>query len=213
MTAAGRGGNSTCVVVDSGLGNIQSVANMLRRVGAPVVVASTADDCRTAQKLILPGVGAFDGGMAALRRSGLDEAVLEAAGRGAHVLGICLGMHLLFEGSEEGRVLGLGLIPGRVGRFRLDGMSLKIPHMGWNVVRPTRESALFSLEDAEQRYYHVHSYHVLCEAADDVTAVTRYGYDFPCAVQRGTVMGVQFHPEKSHRFGMALMQRFAALPC
>lgn len=198
-------------VIDSGMGNIASVLNMLKRVGVEASLISEPQHISMNSTVILPGVGAFDAGMAALRERGLDVAVRAVAARGACVLGICLGMHLLFDQSEEGESPGLGLIPGRVERFNLEDKSLKIPHMGWNVVYPVRDSSLFSSGDEEERFYFVHSYHVVCDDPGDVTAVAHHGYDFTCAVQRGRIMGVQFHPEKSHRFGMTLMKKLVEL--
>jgi glutamine amidotransferase len=149
--------------------------------------------------------------MSALQQHGFVDALREATNRGAYVLGICLGMQLLFESSEEGVLPGLGLVPGRVEKFKLAGTPLKVPHVGWNIVRPLRDSALFSTSDEQQRFYHVHSYHAVCGDSGDTVAVTQYGYEFACAVQHGKVLGVQFHPEKSHRFGVRLMQRFVGL--
>lgn len=201
-------------IVSAGLGNIASVRNMIAKAGAEAAVVATPDGLRDAAKILLPGVGSYDAGMAALEQGGMVRAIREAAERGAPILGICLGMQLLFHRSEEGRMPGLGLINGRVERFRPPDPSLKIPHVGWNVVKPVRDSALFDKGGEEQRFYHVHSYHAVCDDPGDVTALTDYGYDFACAVQHGNVLGVQFHPEKSHRFGIALMKRFIGWkPC
>jgi len=197
------------VILDYGMGNIASVANMIYRIGGKVKLSSSPDDVRRADKLILPGVGAFDAGVRALAERELDSAVKEAvANRGAVLLGICLGMQLLFESSEEGKLPGLGLVSGHVRRFQVEAQGLRVPHMGWNVVCPLHSSRLFNHEGEEQRFYFVHSYHAVCRDAADVSAIAHYGYDFTCAVERGSVMGVQFHPEKSHRFGMALLNRF-----
>lgn len=201
-------------VVSAGIGNIASVRNMVAKAGGgEAAVVTDPEGLREARKILLPGVGAYDAGAEALGRNGLSEAIREAVARGARILGICLGMQLLFRSSEEGRLPGLGLIGGRVERFRITEAGLKVPHIGWNVVKPVRESTLFSPGGEELRYYHVHSYHAVCDDPADVVAVTNHGYDFACAVQRGNVMGVQFHPEKSHRFGIALMRRFIGDPC
>jgi imidazole glycerol-phosphate synthase subunit HisH len=126
------------------------------------------------------------------------------------MLGICLGMQLLLEGSEEGSARGLGLVRGRVRRFRPPSGDLRVPHMGWNVVRPVRHSMLFERDGPEeQRFYFVHSYYVECEDPQDVAGVTQYGHEYTSALEHGRVLGVQFHPEKSHRYGMALLKRFA----
>jgi glutamine amidotransferase len=199
----------TIDIIDAGLGNIRSVANMVTRAGGEARVISTPDAVRQSKKLILPGVGAFDEGVGCLQRAGLIEPLRDAVSAGAGLLGVCLGMQLLFDESEEGRLPGLGMIRGRVKRFRIDDQGLKIPHMGWNIVRPSRASTLFPSLDDEYRFYFVHSYYAECESIDDSLALSHYGIDFTCAVQRGNVFGVQFHPEKSHRFGMSLLARFA----
>lgn len=199
-------------IAAAGLGNVASVKNMIAKVGGGECrIVTEPEALRTAGKIILPGVGSFDAGMEALERTGMVRAIREAAERGASILGICLGMQLLFHRSEEGRLPGLGLMGGRVMRFRQTGGSMKIPHVGWNKVRPLRESPIFSMGLEEQRFYHVHSYHVECDDPGDIAATTNYGYEFTSAVHHGSVMGVQFHPEKSHRFGMALMKRFVEL--
>jgi imidazole glycerol-phosphate synthase subunit HisH len=203
------------VIVDSGVSNVRSVANMLRR-GGIVGVEVSRDPARiaAADRIILPGVGAFDAGMRALRELGLrtvlDRRVMED---GIPVLGICLGMQLLAERSEEGVEPGLGWIQGDNVKFSFPdtGSSPKVPHMGWNVLRSERPSPLFDHLDDEARFYFVHSYHLRCRRAEDILATATYGEPFVAAVRRGNVYGVQFHPEKSHRFGMALLQRFASL--
>lgn len=196
-------------IIDCGLGNPGSVLNMIRRIGGSGVLTSSPDDVRRASKVVLPGVGSFDAGMAALQHAGLDEALADAAASGAWVLGICLGMQLLLERSEEGTSAGLGLVPGRVHRFEVGEQGLKVPHMGWDTVTAARPSVL--LEDAnaeEQRFYFVHSYFAECDNESDVVGVTTYGLPFVSAFEHERILGVQFHPEKSHRFGMALMKRF-----
>jgi len=202
-------------IVAYGVGNIASVANMLRHVGADVALASTPDEVRAARKLVLPGVGAFDYGMERLARAGLreplDEAVLE---RRTPVLGICLGMQLMCRSSEEGRARGLGWVEADVHRFDVaDDATLKVPHMGWNVVQVRREDGLLAAAEEGQRFYFVHSYHVQCDEAGDVVATARHGQTFVAAFRRSNIHGVQFHPEKSHRYGMSVLRRYAALPC
>lgn len=199
------------VLIDCGIGNTASVSNMFKRVGHDVVVSANTDDIINAEKLVLPGVGAFDHAMQQLDKLNLIAAIKSAAENKTPILGICLGMQLLFERSEEGQLPGLGIVPGYVKRFSFEGITLKIPHMGWNIVYPTHSSSLFSSDGQELRFYHVHSYHVVCDLQDDVTAITHYGYDFTSAIQRGNVMGVQFHPEKSHRFGMELIKKFTEI--
>jgi imidazole glycerol-phosphate synthase subunit HisH len=201
-------------VVDYGVGNMGSVLNMLKRVQVPARVVADEEGMRAARKLILPGVGAFDRAMSRLAESGLLELLNERVLRdGVPVLGLCLGMQLLTEGSEEGTLRGLGWIGGTTRRFRFDtdGDRLKIPHMGWNTVRPRAGAVLFQGLEGEAPFYFVHSYHVVCEREGDVAATARHGYDFTAAVQAGHIFGTQFHPEKSHRFGMRLLRNFGDL--
>ena len=198
-------------IVDAGLGNLRSVANMVAHVGGTCRFVTTPDELASSEKILLPGVGAFDAGMRTLRERHLEVPLKAAAARGARILGICLGMQLLFEASDEGTEPGLSLIPGNVKRFDGTRLGLKVPHMGWNAVRPTRSSTLFPSQYEEQRFYFVHSYYVECASPEDVTAVAVYGIEFACAVERGRVYGVQFHPEKSHRFGMNLLKLFSEL--
>lgn len=202
-------------LVDYGMGNIGSIVNMLKRIGAGVCVCVAQDSAAllAADKYILPGVGAFDRAMRNLRDRGLDGVLTEqVVARKKPVLGICLGMQLMSASSEEGSESGLGWIDAATRRFSfpLDG-ACKIPHMGWNTLSAGKESALFASLDGESRFYFVHSYHVVCNDPGDVLATTRHGYDFVSALQRGNIMGVQFHPEKSHRFGMAVLKNFTAL--
>jgi imidazole glycerol-phosphate synthase subunit HisH len=200
------------IIVDYGIANVGSVLNMIRKVGGEARLSSSIEDVTSAGKLILPGVGAFDAGVSALNNSGLYEAIRYAVlHNGAMLLGICLGMQLLLESSEEGSLQGLGLVPGKVRKFQFDQQGLKVPHMGWNGVQPTRLSSLFDMEGEAQRFYFVHSFYVECADEKDVAGVTNYGHDFTSVLERNNVIGVQFHPEKSHRFGMALLQRFLEL--
>lgn len=201
-------------IVDYGVGNINSVANMLRRAGADVTLAKTPSQVEAASRLVLPGVGAFDA-----CRQGIDaipglEASIQAFVRsGKPMLGICVGMQLLATGSEEGVRAGLGIIPGRVRRFAFDGTpagrALKIPHMGWSSVEVPRPSPLFEGGLAElNRFYFVHSYFFAAEQDGDVAAWCDYGGRFAAAVRRENVFGAQFHPEKSHRFGLQMFRNF-----
>ncbi len=200
-------------MVDYGAGNIGSVLNMIRKVGGQAEVSSQPDVLRNAQKILLPGVGSFDNAMHKLEQLELVQPLRDCAAAGVPFFGICLGMQLLSQGSEEGKLPGLGLIPGRVRRFRFDTeqFSFKIPHMGWNQVKATKIHPLSDGLESGGRFYFVHSYHYECEDPTDELFNTHYGYDFTSGVQRGNVIGVQFHPEKSHRFGMQLFKNFISL--
>jgi glutamine amidotransferase len=202
------------VVIDYGMGNTASIVNMIKHIGGEAIVSSEISIVEKAENLILPGVGAYDNAIRRLRESGL-YAVIERKvreGRGS-LLGICLGMQLLFETSEEGLLPGFGFIPGAVKRFSFENeKKLKIPHMGWNEIYIARENALFSgLE--RPRFYFVHSYHPVPTKADHVFALCDYGYPFACAVQSERVIGVQFHPEKSHKFGMRFFRNYLEIIC
>ena len=200
-------------VVSYGVSNVGSILNMLKKIGAPAVAVSTPAEIERAEKLILPGIGAFDNGMTALSDIGLVEPLKRRGGRdGIPILGICLGMQLLGLASEEGVLPGLGLVKGRCVRFRPGGASsLKVPHMGWSSLAPRRDSALFCGLDHEARFYFVHSYHLECDGPADVLATAHYGIEFTAMVQRDNVWGAQFHPEKSHRYGMTLLNNFSKL--
>ena len=198
-------------IVNYGVGNLGSIQNMLKKVGHPSRISCDADEIASADKLILPGVGAYDAGMRQLNNSGLVPAILHAAQvRRVPLLGICLGMQLLARGSEEGQLPGLGLIDADVRRFRFAPESgLKVPHMGWNVVRKAKVSPLLDENEEEVRFYFVHSYFVQCAHREDVLLTATYGHDFDAAFARDNILGVQFHPEKSHKFGMGLLRNFA----
>lgn len=198
-------------VVDYGIGNLGSIRNMLKRIGVPASITSDLDQIAAAEKLILPGVGAFDVAMERINsselRAILDRKALEEK---TPILGVCLGMQLLTRGSEEGKLPGLGWIPASTTRFpSIPG--LKVPHMGWNVVRPARPSLLTDGLPAGSRFYFVHSFCVHVDDPDDSLLRTTYGVDFDAAIQRGNVYGAQFHPEKSHKFGMKLLENFARI--
>lgn len=198
-------------IVDADIGNVRSVLRMFEAVDCEAKIAGSPAEAQTAERLVLPGIGAFDAGMGALNggwRDILDELALA---REIPILGICLGMQLLCRSSEEGSASGLGWVAADVKRIDTNGdRSLKIPHMGWAVVHPTQPNPLIPSGEGEQRFYHVHSYRVVCDDSADVIGTVDYGSCFTTAIQKGNIFGVQFHPEKSHRFGMALMRRFAA---
>jgi glutamine amidotransferase len=199
------------VVLDYGVGNLGSILNMLRKIGASASVSSTPEAIARAEKLILPGVGSFDNGMTNLRSSGLlptiTKKVLEDE---TPILGICLGMQLLTKSSEEGDSPGLGWIDAKTVRFSFgNGQSLlKIPHMGWNTIKLSQPSGLFDGFGADARFYFVHSFHVVCKNEEDVLARTVHGYEFASAFRKGNIFGTQFHPEKSHKFGIKLLKNF-----
>ncbi len=199
-------------VVDYGMGNVGSVANMLRRLGNNVTITQDHGELRSATKLILPGVGAFGRGIEMLSESGLANTLTELViQRMTPILGICLGMQLMTRSSEEGdsAAPGLGWIDAKTVRLKpASELGLKVPHMGWSHARPVNSSPLFVGVEEGQRFYFVHSYQVVCNNLEDVAAVTFYGGSFVAAFSHGHIHGVQFHPEKSHRFGMALLKRF-----
>jgi glutamine amidotransferase len=206
---------SVITIVDYGMGNLGSISNMLRKIGVACRVSSDVAAIAEAEKLILPGVGAFDAAMQRIDSSGLRPALeRRVLVEKVPVLGICLGMQLLAESSEEGKLPGLGWIPAEVLDFRgRVAPELKVPHMGWNVVVPSTDSALTRglAEMVEPRFYFVHSYFVRCRDPHHSILRTRYGLEFDSGVHRDNIYGVQFHPEKSHRFGMTLLQNFASL--
>ena len=199
-------------IVDYGVGNLGSILNMLKKVGAKAQASSDPDVLYQAEKLILPGVGAFDAGMKKLNEAGLvpvlNELVLEEQ---VPVIGLCLGMQLMTRRSEEGTKAGLGWIDAETVRFKFgpENAQLKIPHMGWNTLDIRRQHPLVTDLGPESRFYFVHSYHVVCQNEADVVAYTDYGYPLAAIINRGNILGAQFHPEKSHKFGMQLLKNFA----
>jgi len=202
------------VIVDYGVGNLGSMGNMLRKIGCPAKLSADPDDVLAADKLILPGVGAFDQGIESLRRRGLADALTkQVIERGTPLLGVCLGMQLLGSASEEGSMDGLGFIEAKTVRFpnHVDDVPLRVPHMGWNVVRPQKDDLLFHGLESQNRFYFVHSYHVDCADPEIVVGFTPYAGEFVSVLRQGNVWGVQFHPEKSHRFGMQLLKNFVEM--
>jgi glutamine amidotransferase len=200
-------------VVDYGVGNIGAILNMLDYLGIEAEARSDPAAIEQAERIILPGVGAFDKAMSTLRSRGLipslDKAVLQ---RGVPVLGVCLGMQLLARRSEEGEEAGLGYMDADVRRIDLPlGSGLKVPHIGWMEIHPTRKSPLFDPALPTERFYFDHGYHMVCDTEAHVSATIEYSAPLCCAVSRGNVFGVQFHPEKSHRFGMRLLSTFGQL--
>lgn len=202
-------------IIDYGLGNLQAFANMYKRLGFETVRAKSAADLEGATRIILPGVGAFDHAMELLDGSGMRPALEDLVkDRKVPVLGICVGMQILASSSEEGTSAGLGWIPGRVRSFRsvAESTQLPMPHMGWNDVKPEVETSLFKGLETDSRFYFLHSFFYDCDDPAHALARASYGHDFSCAVAATNVYGVQFHPEKSHHYGAALLKNFAELP-
>lgn len=201
-------------IIDYNMGNIASIENMLKKIGYEAVVTSEPSVLRDADKLILPGVGSFDYGMENLHTLGIIDVLKDKVIKlGTPLLGICLGMQLLTLDSEEGSSLGLGFFKAHTRKLPSywSGQKLKVPHMGWNYAQAKEGSLLFknSLEDI--RFYFVHSFYVECEDENDIIATTEYGNKFASAIGRGNIFGVQFHPEKSHKYGMNLLKNFAEM--
>lgn len=200
------------VIIDYDMGNVGSIRNMFKKIGHDVTISAKSDDILNATGLILPGVGAFDTGMASLAARNIIP-LLKKRALDDHipVLGICLGMQLLTHSSEEGSLPGLSLVPGKTIKFNFtstENKSLRIPHMGWNTVVVQKKNRLFTGLEAESRFYFVHSYHVACASQDDILTTTPYGFEFCSSLQKNNIYGVQFHPEKSHKFGMQLLSNF-----
>lgn len=194
-------------IIDYGMGNLGSIANMIKKVGHKSIITSDIEEIKKARKLILPGVGAFDNGMKHLKDSGLIEVLnKKVLIEKTPILGICLGMQLMTNSSEEGKLAGLGWIDAQAKKFVSD--ELKIPHMGWNIVKHKKTSKLFDENGTEKRFYFVHSYCVSCNNKDDILTTTPYGHDFISSFEKENIIGVQFHPEKSHKFGMNLIRNF-----
>lgn len=200
------------VVIDYNMGNVGSIANMIKKVGGDVLITSDKNEIAKAHKLILPGVGAFDAGMENIQQMGLLDVLQEKViVQKTPILGICLGMQLLGHRSEEGSLPGLAWIDAETIRFPRGGedcQGLKVPHMGWNRVDVKKSGPLFKDMFEAPRFYFVHSYFVRCRNFEDVLCETRYGISFASAVQHENVWGTQFHPEKSHKFGMKLLSNF-----
>lgn len=200
-------------IVDYGMGNLGSIVHTLRRLNVMATVTSNPDVLRRAERIILPGVGSFDRGIENLGRLQLipvlEERVLKNR---VPILGICLGLQLFCEGSEEGKSKGLGWIESTARRFQFDrnGSRLKIPHMGWNAVRSNDEQLLLGI-NGQDRFYFVHSYHIGKIREEYVIGTTTYGYDFPSVIRKDNIMGIQCHPERSHQSGLRILRNFMDL--
>jgi glutamine amidotransferase len=198
------------VVIDYGVGNVGSVLNILKRIGADAIVSGREADIASADRLILPGIGAFDNGMRRLKATGLVPQLHQrVVDEGVPLLGICLGMQLLMHGSEEGEEPGLGWIDGDVVRFQFpdEAPGLRVPFIGWSTIEQCRPTQALDGIPVDAEFYFVHSFHVRC-SPEVVAARTDYGYPFASAIEKDNIVGVQFHPEKSQRAGMAVLRNF-----
>ena len=200
------------LIINYNLGNPKSIKNMFSYLGIDAVISDDLNALKSTDRLILPGVGHFAHGMNQLDTLGISDIIKEHALTAQRpILGICLGMQLMTNFSEEGDVDGLGLIDAQTKKFQLQDKSLKIPHMGWNEVSWQKDSPILNGLSANPRYYFVHSYFVECKNQQDILGITNYGQDFVSAFQHDNIIGMQFHPEKSHQFGMELLKNFAKL--
>ena len=201
-------------IVDYGCGNIHAIANIYKRLDQPASIARHPEELEGAEKIVLPGVGAFDHVVKCLNASGmrpvLDRLVLEDK---KPILGICVGMQILGNGSAEGTLPGLGWIEGRVEKIDVSHLPHQpgLPHMGWNNVRPLKPDSLFTNLEDSPRFYFLHSFYFDCHKRENVLALTNYGQDFCSALNLGNIFGVQFHPEKSHQWGIQLLKNFSQL--
>jgi glutamine amidotransferase len=201
-------------IIDTATGNVGSIANMLKKIGVEAVVSREPEVLGRADKLILPGVGTFDAGMASLDalaiRPLLERRVQQDK---VPILGLCLGLQLFTRRSDEGGRPGLGWLEAETVKFRVPpgNRAIKVPHMGWNRIEPQASHPLFAQLPPEPKFYFVHSYHLECVDRSETIATTEHGYRFTCAAARGNIMGVQFHPEKSHKYGMQLFRNFAGM--
>jgi glutamine amidotransferase len=198
-------------ILDYGIGNLKSIHNMFKKVRVESVITSDIELINRADKYILPGVGSFDHGITSLRKAGFFEALTkEVLENHKPILGICLGMQLLTNSSEEGKEKGLGWIDASTVKFDLEDKSLSIPHMGWNKIYPANTNDIFK-NFKDNRFYFVHSYHVVCNDVNKSLATCVYGKSFTCSINKNNIYGVQFHPEKSHKFGMQLLKNFGEI--
>lgn len=204
-------------IIDYGLGNVSAFSNVYKSLNIPCSIAKTVDELKSAERVILPGVGAFDHAMRRLDDSGMRSTLEKLVfGKKIPLLGVCVGMQMLARSSDEGVIPGLGWVDASVKKFDSDisGEKIRIPHMGWNDVVPVANEGLFAGLGKDARFYFLHSYYVECERNDTALAEVEYGTNFTCAVRKDNVFGVQFHPEKSHHFGAQLLKNFSLVePC
>lgn len=200
-------------IVNYGLGNLQSIKNVITKIGGNATIIDHVGDLKNAEKIILPGIGAFDFGMKYLQQKGWVDALHEAAlHKKLPILGICLGMQLMCKKSQEGVLPGLGWFDADVVKFNIPNSSAnKIPHMGWNAIEVKKQNPLITNTQIEQRFYFVHSYHVACNNPSNILATATHEYPFTAAISHNNLLATQFHPEKSHRFGMELLTHFLAI--
>ena len=198
-------------IIDLGVSNVASVANMVKKVGGTPNIISDHSQLNTikSNKAILPGVGSFDSAMKMLNRGNWFNSLNQYIENSSNsILGICLGMQIMFNRSEEGQLEGLKWIDGDIRKFQFEDKKLKVPHMGWNFISPKKDDVLFQSSSERQRFYFVHSFFASCNDKNDILSLTNYGIDFVSSVQKNNIYGVQFHPEKSHRYGMHIINNF-----
>jgi glutamine amidotransferase len=201
-------------IIDYGLGNIKAFVNIYKQLNIPVIIAKNPDQLKDVEKIILPGVGSFDYAMQRFNDSGLrdtvDELVLHKT---IPIIGICVGMQMLAKSSDEGNLPGLGWIDAKVKKFDLSTFTHPacIPHMGWNDVKPVKSTQLMNNLEKDARFYFLHSYYFHCNRQEDIIATANYGIQFSCAVRFKNILGVQFHPEKSHHWGIQLLKNFSEI--
>lgn len=206
-------GEFMIAIVDYGFGNLKSIYNMLKKIGVSSIITCDPNIIANADKLILPGVGSFDEGMKSIRERNLEEPLIKAALIDRKpILGICLGMQLLGNNSEEGSEKGLGLVDMSIKKFVFPKSSpLKIPHMGWNSVIVRQDSVFSVINNMNPRFYFVHSYYAQCHRDEDVLMECQYGFPFSAAIAHNNIYGFQFHPEKSHLYGLELLKIFSKI--
>ena len=200
-------------IIDYGLGNLGSIKNMFKWIGADCEIISTRDSIMNAQKIVLPGVGSFDNAMRNINKLGIKNCLdIKALEQRVPILGVCLGMQLLTESSEEGVLPGFGWIKGETKRFNFVNNKIKIPHMGWNIAEKVIDHPIIEGLGIDPRFYFVHSYFVRVKCSKNKLMVTKYGEEtFDSAILNDNIFGAQFHPEKSHKFGMTLFKNFASI--